>query len=124
MTPRLDTSARTVEDQPEPAAAPVKKSTMKSSAKKASLKAVAAEAVPADPKVTDPDTADVDPEDLALEDLEVEDVVEVDDEADTEVVVPTDVVLDLETDEVVLTVGKKRTLDDVDESTFEPAEEA
>ena len=32
--------------------------------------------------------------------------------------------LDLETDEVVLTVGKKRTLDDVDESTFEPAEEA
>ena len=37
---------------------------------------------------------------------------------------PTDVVVDLETDEVVLTVGKKRTLDDVDESTFEPAEEA
>ena len=37
---------------------------------------------------------------------------------------PTDVVLDLEAEEVVLTVGKKRTLDDVDESTFEPAEEA
>ena len=37
---------------------------------------------------------------------------------------PTDVVLDLEADEVVLTVGKKRTLDDVDESTFEPVEEA
>ena len=35
-----------------------------------------------------------------------------------------DVVLDLETEEVVLTVGKKRTLDDVDESTFEPAVEA
>ena len=32
--------------------------------------------------------------------------------------------LDLETEEVVLTVGKKRTLDDVDESTFEPVEEA
>ena len=37
---------------------------------------------------------------------------------------PTDVVLDLETEEVVLTVGKKPTLDDVDESAFEPAEEA
>ncbi|HZA03259.1 MAG TPA: RNA polymerase sigma factor, partial [Propionibacteriaceae bacterium] len=77
------------------------------------------------------DSADAEPEDLPLEDLEVEDVddvvevVEVDEEADTETeVVPTDVVLDLETDEVVLTVGKKRSLDDVDESTFEPAEEA
>ena len=39
-------------------------------------------------------------------------------------VVPTDVVLNLETEEVVLTVGKKRTLDDVDESTFEPVEVA
>ena len=35
-----------------------------------------------------------------------------------------DVVVDLESEEVVVTVGKKRTLDDVDESTFEPAEEA
>ena len=33
-------------------------------------------------------------------------------------------VVDLESDEVVLTVGKKRSLDDVDESAFEPAEEA
>jgi len=33
-------------------------------------------------------------------------------------------VVDLETDEVVLTVGKKRSLDDIDESSFEPAEEA
>jgi RNA polymerase primary sigma factor len=37
----------------------------------------------------------------------------------------TNVLVDLESDEVILTVvGKKRTLDDVDESTFEPAEEA
>ena len=38
--------------------------------------------------------------------------------------IETEVVLDVETDEVVVTVGKKRSLDDVDESTFEPAEEA
>lgn len=38
--------------------------------------------------------------------------------------VPADVVVDLEGDEVVVTVGKKRTLDDVDETNFEPAKEA
>ena len=32
-----------------------------------------------------------------------------------------DVAVEVEGDEVVVTVGKKRTLDDVDESTFEPA---
>ena len=123
-SPRLDTSAPTVEDQP-PTAAPVKKpAAKKSAAKKASLKAVAAEAG-SGPKV-DPavvDGGDVEPEDVPLEDLEVDEVV-VDEEVETAAVVPTDVVLDLETDEVVLTVGKKRTLDDVDESTFEPVEEA
>ena len=37
----------------------------------------------------------------------------------------TELLVEVEGDEVVLTVGgKKRTLDDVDESTFEPAEEA
>jgi RNA polymerase primary sigma factor len=36
----------------------------------------------------------------------------------------SNMMVDLERDEVVLTVGKKRSLDDVDESTFEPAEEA
>ena len=50
-------------------------------------------------------------EEVVLEELETD-------------LVPTDVVLDLETEEVVLTVGKKPTLDDVDESAFEPAEEA
>ena len=38
--------------------------------------------------------------------------------------VTADVVVDVESEEVVLTVGKKRTLDDVDESTFEPVEVA
>ena len=38
--------------------------------------------------------------------------------------VPTDVLVDLEGDEVVVTVGKKRTLDDVDEAAFEPVKEA
>ena len=56
-------------------------------------------------------------EEVALEELVAD--VAVDIEA-----VPTDVVLNLETEEVVLTVGKKRTLDDVDESTFEPVEVA
>ena len=34
-----------------------------------------------------------------------------------------EVLVDLEKDQVVVTVGKKRTLDDVDESSFEPAQE-
>ena len=69
-----------------------------------------------DAGLTQPDAADeVDLEDLALEPLEVEL------EAET---LTADVVVDLESEEVVLTVGKKRTLDDIDESAFEPAEEA
>ena len=42
----------------------------------------------------------------------------------SEIDLTADVLVDLESDEVVVTVGKKRSLDDVDESTFEPAEEA
>ena len=38
--------------------------------------------------------------------------------------VPAEVQVDLEGDEVVVTVGKKRTLDDVDEAKFVPAKEA
>jgi RNA polymerase primary sigma factor len=74
-----------------------------------------------DTHVADPDAVgaeavdDVEPEDLALDQLDV-------DLASEELT--ADVVVDLESDEVVLTVGKKRTLDDVDESGFEPAEEA
>ena len=58
---------------------------------------------------------EVDLEDLALEPLDVEP------DAET---LTADVLVDLESEEVVLTVGKKRSLDDIDESAFEPAEEA
>jgi RNA polymerase primary sigma factor len=75
----------------------------------------------AEPDAVEPDAIepeavdDVELEDLALDQLDVE----VEGEELT-----ADVVVDLESEEVVLTVGKKRTLDDVDESSFEPAEEA
>ncbi|HEY6683177.1 MAG TPA: RNA polymerase sigma factor [Propionibacteriaceae bacterium] len=69
-----------------------------------------------DPDAVDPEVADdVELDDVALEQLDV------DLEAEP---LTADVVVDLETEEVVLTVGKKRTLDDVDESAFEPTEEA
>jgi RNA polymerase primary sigma factor len=137
-SPKLETSARAVDDQEQPAAAPTKKPVSKKApAKKGSLKAVgdvqsasdqdrkaeASRLGPAVPDVLD-DEREPDPEDVALEDLDVDVEVELDPEADVEAVLPTDVVLDLEAEEVVLTVGKKRSLDDVDESTFEPAEEA
>ncbi len=140
-SPKLDASARAVDDPEQPAAAPTKKlGTKKAPAKKGSLKAVgdaptastapeaeesgkggSAAAVATDLVADGPDG---DPVDVALEDLEVDVEVELDPEAEVEAVLATDVVLDLEAEEVVLTVGKKRTLDDVDESTFEPAEEA
>jgi RNA polymerase primary sigma factor len=134
-SPKLDASARAVDDQEQPAEAPTKKPvSKKAAAKKGSLKAVGdAESVSEPGRGTEPsrvdkaapdalEESDPDPEDAVLEDLDVD--VELDPEADVEVVLPTDVVLDLEAEEVVLTVGKKRSLDDVDESTFEPAEEA
>ena len=111
---------------------PIKKATSakKPPAKKASLKSVdnaPAKQVPAAQPVADDEGAlpagpevvaeavEETLEELALEPLEVE----LDAEALT-----ADVVVDLESEEVVLTVGKKRTLDDIDESAFEPAEEA
>jgi RNA polymerase primary sigma factor len=60
---------------------------------------------------------DVIVEDLDDVEISVEELV-------TEIDLTADVLVDLESDEVVVTVGKKRSLDDVDESTFEPAEEA
>ena len=70
---------------------------------------------------TIPVAIDKDP-DVIVDDLEdVEISVE---ELVTEIDLTADVLVDLESDEVVVTVGKKRSLDDVDESTFEPAEEA
>jgi RNA polymerase primary sigma factor len=129
---KLHTSARAVAASTSRArqeSVSIKKATSakKASTKKATLKpvdstpakkAAAAEPV-AEEEVTlaaEPEAVDeVDLEDLALEPLEVE--------LDAEPLT-ADVVVDLETDEVVLTVGKKRSLDDIDESSFEPAEEA
>jgi RNA polymerase primary sigma factor len=75
----------------------------------------------AEPEVATPDAADP----QGVDDVELDDVVleqlDVDLEAET---LTADVVVDLESEEVVLTVGKKRSLDDVDESAFEPTEEA
>ncbi len=96
-------------------------------AKKAPAKRTAAKKAPAK-KVSSTDqsadaadaagdpTPELEPEavDLVVEDLEV--VVEGD--------VKPDLTVAVEGDEVVVTVGKKRTLDDVDESTFEPVVEA
>jgi RNA polymerase primary sigma factor len=135
-SPKLDASARAVADPEELAAAPTKKLGKKAAAKKASLKAVAN--APASQLAVEPgtgmsaaaDTATAtdlvadEETDLPIDVLEVDVEEELDPEAEVEAVLTTDVVLDLEAEEVVLTVGKKRTLDDVDESTFEPAEEA
>jgi RNA polymerase primary sigma factor len=46
-----------------------------------------------------------------------------DEDALAEIDLEAEVLVDVESEEVVLTVGKKRSLDDVDESTFEPAQE-
>ena len=117
------------------AAAPTKKlGTKKAPAKKGSLKAVEnAPTAPMAPEAEESgkggsaaaiatdlvaDGPDGDPVEVVLEDLEVDVEVEIDPEADVAAVLATDVVLDLEAEEVVLTVGKKRTLDDVDESDF------
>ena len=135
MTPpsHADTSSPVVAAAPDHAAqvtAPVKKAPAKRPpAKKAALKAVD----PVDGKGSAPATStktapgadgvngvDLPPE-AELEDVSPEDLIVVDDEV--EPVVAADVVVDIERDEVVLTVGKKRTLDDVDESAFEPATE-
>ncbi len=140
-SPKLDASARAVDEPEQPAAAPTKKlGTKKAPAKKGSLKAVGnAPTAPTAPEAEESgkggsaaaiatdlvaDGPDGDPVEVVLEDLEVDVEVEIDPEADVAAVLATDVVLDLEAEEVVLTVGKKRTLDDVDESTFEPAEAA
>ena len=124
--------------QAEAESAPTKKSPAKrAGAKKPALRAVDAPATgnstraraaqPATDEDPDepPAAAEEDIEDADLdvaEDLEdlgisVEELV-------SDVDLSANVLVDLDNDEVVLTVGKKRTLDDVDESTFEPSEEA
>ena len=67
--------------------------------------------------VTDKAEPDVVAEDLDDAEISVEELV-------SDIELTADVLVDLESEEVVVTVGKKRSLDDVDESTFEPAEEA
>ena len=118
----------------EPAKAPAKKApAKKTAAKKPQLAAVeepspkipskrAEKKAPVEPvEQTIPVAVDKEP-DVIVEDLdEVEISVE---ELVSEIDLTADVLVDLESDEVVVTVGKKRSLDDVDESTFEPAEEA
>ena len=101
-------------------------------AKKTPLKAVAAPAGGAKVGAKKKSGADDDADEAELEpdltvDLGDEDVVDVADVAVVDIVagtVPAEVQVDLEGDEVVVTVGKKRTLDDVDEAKFEPAKEA
>jgi RNA polymerase primary sigma factor len=132
---KLHTTARAVAASTSRArqeSVPIKKATSakKAPAKKASLKSVDSahtKKAAAPPPVVDDETPppaddtvddagdEVDLEELALEPLEVE--------IDAETIT-ADVVVDLESEEVVLTVGKKRSLDDIDESAFEPAEEA
>jgi RNA polymerase primary sigma factor len=96
-------------------------------AKKTPLKAVAAPKAGAK-KTEDADEADeaeLEP-DLTV-DLEDDDVPDASEIAVVDIVagtVPAEVQVDLEGDEVVVTVGKKLTLDDVDEAKFEPAKEA
>jgi RNA polymerase primary sigma factor len=101
-------------------------------AKKTPLKAVAAQgsAKPGPKKAADDDADETDEAELEPDlTVDLEDEVDVD-TADIAVVdvvagaVPAEVQVDLEGDEVVVTVGKKRTLDDVDEAKFEPAKEA
>jgi RNA polymerase primary sigma factor len=103
-------------------------------AKKTPLKAVAAPAggARAAGKKAGPDGAD-DADEAEIEPdltVDLEDDADVLDTAEIAVVdivagsIPAEVQVDLEGDEVVVTVGKKRTLDDVDEAKFEPAKEA
>ena len=118
--------------------APVKASAKKAPAKKAATKKPQLAAVeepthktpskraekkaPVEPvEQTIPVAVEKEP-DVIVEDLDdVEISVE---ELVSEIDLTADVLVDLESEEVVVTVGKKRSLDDVDESTFEPAEEA
>ncbi len=96
-----------------------KKAPAKRTAKKAPAKKAAAGG-PAEAGASDDDTPELEPEaiDLVVEDIELEAVV-VDGDAAT-----PKLTVEVQGDEVVVTVGKKRTLDDVDESAFEPVVEA
>jgi RNA polymerase primary sigma factor len=99
--------------------ATVKKAPAKRAAKKAPAKKAGANEAD-DTDATSDDVPELEPEavDLVVEDLELEAVVVDGDGATPKLTV------EVQGDEVVVTVGKKRTLDDVDESGFEPVVEA
>ncbi len=104
---------------PEPGAA-AKKAPAKRAPRKAPAKKAAAGGGAVAGAAKDDDTPELEPEaiDLVVEDIELEAVV-VDGDAAT-----PKLTVEVQGDEVVVTVGKKRTLDDVDESSFEPVVEA
>jgi RNA polymerase primary sigma factor len=124
--------------QTEAESAPAKKSPAKrSGTKKTALRAVDSAATPnaararaaeASPSGEPDDVVPAIDEDLEEAELEadedLEDIGISVEELVSEADLTTNVIVDLDNEEVVLTVGKKRTLDDVDESTFEPSEEA
>jgi RNA polymerase primary sigma factor len=124
--------------QTEAESAPAKKSPAKrSGTKKTALRAVDSAATPSTGPARAADaSASEEPDDVApaieedLEDGELEADEDLEDlgisveELVSDADLTTNVMVDLDNEEVVLTVGKKRTLDDVDESTFEPSEEA
>jgi RNA polymerase primary sigma factor len=124
--------------QTEAESAPAKKSPVKrSGTKKTALRAVDSAATPSTGRARAAETSSSDePDDVApaigvdLEDAELEADEDLEDlgisveELVSDADLTANVMVDLDNDEVVLTVGKKRTLDDVDESTFEPSEEA
>jgi RNA polymerase primary sigma factor len=100
--------------------ATAKKAPAKKPAKKAAAKKAAPSTAADGTATAAGDVPELEPEavDLVVEDLELEAVVVEGDAATPKLTV------EVEGDEVVVTVGKKRTLDDVDESTFEPVVEA
>lgn len=114
-------------ESPEAKAADAKPAAKKAAAKKSAPTTKAEAAKVAAAKVAGVEAVaeeDMDvelPDDVALAD----DVVPVEAElvVEPEVDLTTEIEVEVEGDEVVVTVGKKRSLDDVDESTFEPAEE-
>ncbi|HEY5978000.1 MAG TPA: RNA polymerase sigma factor [Microlunatus sp.] len=113
----VDADAQGSEAETEPTA---KKAPAKKAAKKTPAKKVAADQPDDAADTGDDEVPELEPEavDLVVEDLELEAVV-VDGDAAT-----PKLTVEVQGDEVVVTVGKKRTLDDVDESSFEPVVEA
>ena len=132
MTPpsHADTSSPVVSAAPDRApqvSAPVKKAPAKrTAAKKTPLKAVTTEAKALGKRgaAAPSDVAPALGEDVVpaeLEDISVEELAAAVPEGD---VAGTDVVVEIDADELVVTVGKKLTLEDVDDNAFEPAKVA